>query len=383
MLFDSSVPTRSLYIHWPFCPYKCHFCPFVALAGHDQFMPQYHAALVKEIEMFFEGQPYQQWDTIFFGGGTPSTYPTDLLLDTFGILNKRGEISDRTEISLEVNPGTVKPGVLEVWRQLGINRLSIGVQSTKDGVLKALNRHQKATDVHELLDQARLLFDNLSVDLILGLPGVSSDEWKDLIERVVDWPINHVSIYFLTIHENTPLYFKIQKNEVEIPADDSIIPLFYWTIDRLEKAGLYQYELSNFARPGFESKHNSGYWSRVPYKGFGIGACSFDGRSRFQNEKNLMKYIGSLQSGVLPSCTQEDLAEDQVNLEILMLGLRRREGVARNELIAVSGRPKKQVEDFLLLAVEKGWLFEVDSRIKLTPSGMLIENEIITQLVRE
>ncbi len=383
MLFDSRAQTRSLYIHWPFCPYKCHFCPFVALAGHDQFMPRYHAALVKEIELFFEGKPYQQWDTIFFGGGTPSTYPAELLLDMFGILRKRGEISEHTEISLEVNPGTVKPGMLKMWRQLGINRLSIGVQSTKDTVLKALNRHQKATDVHALLDEAQEHFNNLSVDLILGLPGVSNEEWKDLIEHVAQWPIKHVSIYFLTIHENTPLYFKVQKNEIEIPADETIIPLFYWTIDRLEKAGIYQYELSNFARPGFESRHNSGYWNRVPYKGFGIGACSFDGRCRFQNEKSLMKYVGSLEAGMLPSESLEELTGDQIKIEILMLGLRRREGIARQELLATVGTSSERVKEFLLLALEKGWLVEVDSRIKLTPTGMLLENEIITQLARE
>lgn len=208
----SSCAIRSLYIHWPFCPYKCHFCPFVALASQDHLMHDYHHALMREIgEVTTLFKERQQLDTIFLGGGTPSTYPDALLLDTFDTLRKSFIFDEASEVTIEVNPGTVRKEQYVLWKSLGINRLSIGVQSMKDQVLKNLNRHQKAADVLAVLDEARHYFQALSVDLILGLPGVSSQEWKELIKCVVSWPIVHISVYFLTVHEETPLYFKVQK----------------------------------------------------------------------------------------------------------------------------------------------------------------------------
>ena len=295
MHYNLHTKTASLYIHWPFCPYKCHFCPFVALASHDQFMEQYHKALIAEIEQFVDKQSQVvPIKTIHFGGGTPSTYPLVLLLDMMSILNKRFVIEPDVEIALEVNPGTVSLEKIRVWRNVGINRLSIGVQGIDDKVLQSLNRHQTTDQVIDLLTNAAAFFDNISVDLILGLPGISGEHWKLLIMRAVQWPLVHISIYFLTIHENTPLYFKVQANQVSLPDDQEVVALYEWTCDTLAKHGFEQYELSNFARPGYASKHNTAYWNRDAYKGFGIGACSFDGQYRFQNEKNIMKYMTSM-----------------------------------------------------------------------------------------
>ncbi len=203
---------ESLYIHWPFCPYKCHFCPFVALAGHDAFMERYHKALSAEIERYArEHKSSQPLQTLFFGGGTPSTYPPHLLLDMFGTLNNVFTFASDAEISLEVNPGTVTQEKIETWKHVGINRLSIGVQSLNDGVLKRLNRHQSLADVISLFEMATPLFDNISVDMILGLPDVSVQEWKDSLLKIVQWPIKHLSLLFLTVHEDTPLYFGVKK----------------------------------------------------------------------------------------------------------------------------------------------------------------------------
>jgi oxygen-independent coproporphyrinogen-3 oxidase len=164
-----------IYIHWPFCPYKCNYCDFVAIASHDQFMTTYHHTLCKEItdfkDLFDIEKPLK---TLYIGGGTPSTYPTPLLLDMFGILKNMIPFDHTTEVSFEVNPGTVEDGVLEIWKEVGINRLSIGVQSLKDTVLQGLNRHQRHADVVTLLKNTEPLFENVSVDFILGLPGVSA-----------------------------------------------------------------------------------------------------------------------------------------------------------------------------------------------------------------
>ena len=382
MQYNPTVDTRSLYIHWPFCPYKCHFCPFVALASHDQFMEQYHNALLSEIEQFaltYSGT--REIDTLFFGGGTPSTYPDHLLLDTFATLKKHFTFSKQIEVSIEVNPGTVRTEQLALWKTLGVNRLSIGVQSLKDRVLQQLNRLQSAEQVASLLQEAPQHIPNISIDLILGLPGVSPDEWKELIEKAVTWPIQHISVYFLTVHEDTPLYFKVTTNRVTLPDDDTMVELYEWTVETLAAHGFERYELSNFSRPGYESRHNSVYWQRIPYKAFGLGACSFDGERRFQNEKNLMKYMqhASQASDLTAFC--ETLTPEQVHLERLMLGLRRRPGVSWQELIAYAPISKHKIMQDILERFEQDKLVQKNNgRYVLTTAGMAVENEIISQL---
>ncbi len=206
--------------------------------------------------------------------------------------------------------------------------MSIGVQGLKDSVLNDLNRKQSSTDVFWVLDQASRLFSNISVDLILGLPGVSADEWKDLIAQVVHWPISHVSVYFLTVHEETPLYFRVKKNEFALQTDDHMIELYEWTVKYLARHSFEQYEISNFAKNGQRSRHNSIYWERKPYKGFGLGACSFDGASRFQNQKNLLKYLKAIETDQDTVIFSEMLTAQQVHRENVMLGLRKSEGIS-------------------------------------------------------
>jgi len=380
--YCQKTQTRSLYIHWPFCPYKCHFCPFVALASHDQFMERYHRALVSEIRLFAEQQHHKdQIDTIHFGGGTPSTYPNDLLLDMFGILRESFEIQPTVEIALEVNPGTVHAGQLEVWKACGVNRLSIGVQSLKDKVLSGLNRHQTARQVYELLEKASMFFDNLSVDLILGLPDVSADEWRQLIQEVVSWPIKHVSVYFLSVHENTPLYFKVKTNQITLPSDEHVVALYQWTCNMLMQHDFLQYELSNFAKKSYESRHNCAYWDRREYRGFGIGACSFDGTRRMQNEKNIMRYMDAIEKNEPVIVFHEELTDEQVKLERLMLGLRRPVGVTLQDFVDTSSQAQKDALHKTVQKLHDCKLIEWNNdSIRLTMQGLALENEVIAQL---
>lgn len=382
MPYNHTVNTRSIYIHWPFCPYKCNFCPFVALASHDQFMQRYHNALIKEIKDF--GAHYKSkmpLDTIYIGGGTPSTYPDNLLLDTFGILKDVFIFNESSEVTIEVNPGTVRPEQLKLWADVGINRLSIGVQSLKDQVLKKLNRHQSAKDVYAVLEQAQHYFENLSVDFILGLPEVSAQEWKDLIRTAVTWPIAHISIYFLMVHEDTPLYFGVKKRQITLPCDDEIVDLYYWTIEYLAQHGFEQYEISNFARNGYQSRHNSVYWDRKPYKGFGLGACEFDGETRLQNQKNLNKYFEGIERGEDITIFSEILSAEQVYLEKVMLGLRRSQGVSYSELMEnLSEQRQISVKEKVALLEESEFIVESDGRLMLTPKGLAVENDIVVKL---
>ncbi len=382
MKFNPGASAQSLYIHWPFCPYRCHFCPFVALAGHDSFMMQYHKALLKELELFFDQRlnslPLQ---TVFFGGGTPSTYPEDLLEETINLLQERAGFTDTYEMTIEVNPGTVTTEKLHAWKKLGINRLSIGVQSLNDELLKKLNRHQKAADVYALLEAGSALFENISVDLIIGLPGVSPDEWKRLISIVCSWPIKHVSMYFLTVHEDTQLYFGVQRNTIVLPREDEVVDLYYWTIERFAESGIHQYEISNFGRPGWESQHNRVYWDRKPYMACGLGACSFDGTQRFQNEKNLLNYMNNAINNDTVVVFAETLTDDQAWLEWLMLGLRQIKGIALDDVLTPltsGGRELFMMRVQELVAVHM--IKCENGRIALTPGGLSVASEVTVKL---
>ncbi len=383
MLYNHLVSTKSLYIHWPFCPYRCHFCPFVALAGHDSFMHRYHAALKKEIILFADKcEKKEEIDTIFFGGGTPSTYPNDLLLDMFGTLKNRFIVTSNTEITIEVNPGTVTKDQLLFWKQIGINRLSIGVQSLNDKVLQKLNRLQTSESVYRLLDVASNLFDNISIDLILGLPGITDEEWKSLLQTVVTWKIKHLSMYFLTVHENTQLYFGVKKKKVTLPPDDSLVDLYIWSVNFLKQHGFEQYETSSFSRSSnYECSHNKVYWDRKPYKGFGLGAFSFDGTLRLQNNKNLMNYLDLVEKEEDICIFSEKLTKEQIYLEKIMLGLRRKSGLKISSLS--SGLTKEKKEKLLhniAWLKSNNFIYEKEGKLGLLPAGLTVQNEVFVKL---
>lgn len=374
-----------LYVHWPFCPYKCNFCDFVAIASHESFMQQYHESLCKEIQDFKDLYDAQApLKTLYIGGGTPSTYPLPLLLDMFAILKETISFDESTEVTLEVNPGTVEQGALEVWKSIGINRLSIGVQSLKDTVLQGLNRHQTKIDVINLLQKTEPLFENVSVDFIVGLPGVSVEEWKTMILEAMTWPIKHISVYFLMVHEKTPLFFKIKQKSVVLPPDDEIVDLYYWTVDVLEQHGFHRYELSSFSKKGFESKHNTAYWERKGYKGFGLGACSFNGQYRFQNNKNLRNYFQAVLDKNDLIHEVEEITPAQISIEKIMLGLRQAQGINIADVIQDFSLPQqqhfKERADWL---ESKGFVRQKAGRLFLTPQGFILENEVAVNLFPE
>jgi oxygen-independent coproporphyrinogen III oxidase len=378
--FDSTP--WSLYIHWPFCPYRCHFCPFIAYAGRDPLMPRYHAALMKELETFAASVGRIPIQTIFLGGGTPSTWPDELLLDMGGTIERLFDQFPGREMTIEVNPGTVRREQFPLWRASGINRLSIGVQSVNEKVLQNLNRHQSTQQVTDLLNDASRHFDNLSIDLIIGLPGVSDEQWRSMIEALGNWPIRHISIYFLTVHEGTALYYRVQQNDLFLPADDGVVDLYLWTVDKLAQHGFEQYEVSNFAREGAQCRHNKAYWQRTPYRGIGVGAWSFDGKHRFANVRTIEEYLERMESDQNPQGSQEELSEAQVWMETIMLALRQRSGIAHETLFS-RAEPARTVAIQALLKqlITTGRLRNIDDRYVLTPAGLAMANEIVVRMV--
>lgn len=383
MVYDHTVKTSSFYIHWPFCAYRCDFCPFIALASHQSFMEQYHQALCLEITRFaaLAGKK-PEIETLFIGGGTPNTWPDNLLLDMSGKLKSVYNIKKSAEITIEVNPGTVRIEQLKLWKEIGINRISIGVQSLNDSVLRSLNRLHTANDVFKLLHDAEKVFDTISVDLMLGLPGILECEWKNLLKKVVFWPIKHISIYFLTVHENTKLYFTIKAKKQTLPLEDNLVALFNWSVDFLKQHGFEQYEISNFSKKGYMCKHNEACWDRKPYKGFGLGACSFDGCSRFQNYKSLLSYLQKVERNEVIEQFSEILTETQIKLEKIMLGLRRSKGILISEILdGLLDEQRKKIEENILFLKKNNFITQKDGIICLNPYYLTIENEIVMRLL--
>ncbi len=382
--FSEKCPAH-LYVHWPFCSKKCHYCDFVAFEQHSSYQDAYHQTLCGEVSSFSSmiHSTDKKIDTIFFGGGTPSLYPLDSLKEFWGVLNNSFDLSALQEASLEVNPADVDEEKLDTWLECGFNRLSIGVQALDDDLLLKLNRRQRILDVHNTMKIAPKYFKRMSVDLILGLPGISEAAWKRTLQEAVSWPIQHISIYFLTIHEKTPLYFKVQRGDILLPDDGNVVGMYDFTIDFLLQHNFAQYEISNFAKPGFESTHNQAYWERKPYKGFGIGSSSFDGKNRFVNDSNLERYIAAYEKPAHHMfATQESLTAEQELLEKLMLGLRQPKGVGLHSVVYLLGDEKKEL---FLNQVNKlksaSLLAEKDGKIFLTRKGMIFENEVVVGLI--
>ncbi len=384
--YSFEKPTKSLYIHWPFCANKCYYCDFVSFEQHENFYDLYHKALCNEIITFAKSRPQNEFhiiETIFFGGGTPSLYPQHLLQSLFTLLRDNFTIAPQAEITIEANPADINEENLTHWKMLGINRLSMGIQILNDDVLFKLNRRQRVVDAERAIKNAPLLFQNISVDLILGLPGTTESCWFDTLQKIVNWPITHVSLYFLTIHEKTPLFFKIIQGNFSTWPEERFIDCYEKSIEYLATNGFYQYEISNFSRQGFQSAHNLTYWNRLSYRGFGVSSASFDGLCRFYNDKNLEGYLSSAHSGQ-PSAflSSERLTQGQVLMEMLMLGLRQSKGVdLRGVVYFLKDEQQKRFYQTVHMLKEQAFLTEHEGVIRLTTKGMILENEVILKLL--
>ncbi|MFH1644047.1 MAG: radical SAM family heme chaperone HemW [bacterium] len=383
--WQKNIFPQGIYIHWPFCKNKCHYCDFISFAKHDDFINEYHQALMEEITFFsnyLDNNIKKTVKTIFLGGGSPSLCPLESLKELVEILNNKFDLSCLKEFTIECNPADVTEEKLKTWRKLGINRLSLGIQVLDDEVLQNLGRTQKTQDVLNLMTIASKYFDNISVDLILGLPGVNNLIWFNTLKTIASWPVNHVSVYFLTVYEKTKLYFRVKSGEIILPSEKENIFLYKKSIDFLRKHGFEQYEISNFAKSGFRSIHNIAYWDREPYKGFGLSASSFDGKRRFINYKNLPLYVKNSSTGA--TFNVEDLTKEQEYLETLMLGLRQNKGVGLQHMLYLlknSSFKNKFLENIKFL--ESEGLVKTDGKnIQLTLKGMFLENEVVLNLMQ-
>jgi len=360
-----------VYVHIPFCEQRCYYCAFtVAVSGEPAYEP-YVRRLIREIELSEINEPAE---TIFFGGGTPSIIDGALIERILEALPMGA-----AEISLEANPGTLTDAKIERYRSAGVNRISLGAQSFHDEDLKNAGRIHSSADVFRDIESLRKHgFTNISIDLIAGLPNQRMEIWKenlDWIERLLP---EHVSIYMLDVEERSAW----GKDHSDIPDDDIFAGFYIEAADRLGKAGYDHYEISNWARPGFECRHNLKYWTGVPYRGFGVSAHSFSKTHRFWNTPSLKDYAEMLDAGKIPISGGEELTRDMRIEEAFLIGLRRTCGFDVWNIAGELGLVySQQWFDRVCELEDAGWIQFDGKVLKLTPAGWLLANGVTEELL--
>lgn len=370
-----------IYIHIPFCRSKCDYCDFYSLAGRDDRMDQYQKALLSHIK---ETAPLAQdfpVDTIYIGGGTPSYYGAKRLKELLGVIRNLYKVEKDAEVTVECNPDSVDVKSLKILRKAGVNRLSMGMQSANACELERIHRIHTPQQVNEAATAARKAgFTNLSLDLIYGLPGQTMDSWKATVEHALSLIPQHLSCYGLKVEEGTPLAARVAQGEV-LPDDDQQADLYLWTVGRLERAGYPQYEISNFAKPGFASRHNLRYWLTQPYIGFGPGAHSDFGGRRYSFVRDLDAYIqGVLQGGDIID-ESEIIPKRERCGEYLMLRLRTVQGINEQEYRSTYFMDFAPLQARLEQFRAQGWAEQTDGRWHFTPKGFLLSNQLIGDLL--
>ena len=373
--------TLGLYIHIPFCRSKCQYCDFYSLSGSEERMDQYHAALLAHLTESAPHAAAYTVDTVYFGGGTPSYYGDKRLNELLKRIKKLFRVDKQAEITLEANPDSVDPKMLKRLRRAGFNRISLGVQSADDAQLADLGRPHTFAQAQQAVEWARKAkFDNLSLDLIYGLPGQSLDSWQDTVEQVLVLGPDHISAYGLKVEEGTPLYRRVENGET-LPDDDVQADCYLWTVERLARAGYGQYEISNFARAGKHSRHNWKYWMTEPYMGFGPGAHSDFGGRRYSFVRDLNGYIkGVLEGGPIVD-EDDEIPTKERGGEYLMLRLRTIHGIEEWEYRRSYFLNFAPIGAHLTEFARHGLAEQADGRWRLTAKGFLLSNGIIGTLL--
>ena len=362
-----------LYLHIPFCSSRCSYCDFATGLYQSELAERYVRALGEEI--FLSPERGASVDTIYFGGGTPSLLDPSQLERILSALPEQFKVDEAAEITLEINPGSVTLEKLVAFRGLGINRASFGAQTFDDRELAKLGRSHTAADARRTFADLRAAgFQNVNFDLIAGLPGQTLLGWQHNVDEALSLRPEHLSFYLLEVHSGTPLAQHIQRGIQPVPDEDLAAVMYEWMLERAAKAGYEHYEISNLCRAGFESRHNTKYWTAAPYFGFGCSAHSYDGRMRrWSNERDVLEYLRLVEHGSSPIVEEQILTESDIRAESLFLGLRLMRGVRRDLC--------KDHETDLERFREAG-LLEVDAdSVRLTRHGALLSNEVFSAFV--
>lgn len=369
-----------IYVHIPFCRKRCSYCDFHFSTTFSNYRGELIAAINREIELR-KYELKESIETIYFGGGTPSLLTEEELNSILETIRNLFPINQEVEITLEVNPEDVHLETVTYWKNLGVNRISIGLQSFKESDLKWMNR---AHDLEQGFEAVELLkkqgFENISVDLIYGLPGLTLFEWEQHLKHVISLNIQHVSAYCLTVEKQTALNHFVKTGKLKTPNEDVQSEQFNLMLRFLKQNGFFQYEISNFAKTGFESKHNSSYWQNKPYLGVGPSAHSFDGKTRRWNVSNNTNYYKNVGKNESWFETEILTKNDQWN-ELFLTGLRTIWGVSKSKLKELGTLTDSEQKNKDLL-IETGELLETETAFVLTEKGRLKADGIAASFFR-
>ncbi|MCL2392523.1 MAG: radical SAM family heme chaperone HemW [Oscillospiraceae bacterium] len=369
-----------IYIHIPFCVSKCAYCNFYSLAGNDKLMQVYSSAIIKHIEEYSAQLDGFIIDTVYFGGGTPSYFGASRLVSILNALKKHGHVLLDSEVTAEINPGGITKEELTKLKRAGFNRLSIGVQCADDKMLKNLGRTHTIAEAEQTVSFARQAgFDNISVDIIYGLPSQNKEAWSETIAKATALKAEHISCYGLKIEEGTQLY--IFKDSPFLPDDDAQADMYLYAVETLARFGYRQYEISNFAKKGYESKHNLKYWLGQEYIGFGPGAHSYVGRCRYSFIEDLEKYIDRVSLGQVVVEYSEEMSDFENAGEYLMLRLRTAHGISEQEYYSIYRLKMDYVLELLKKYETHGWAQYKDGRWRFTPKGFMLSTTLIGELL--
>ena len=348
-----------IYIHIPFCQSKCRYCDFTSFSGCDSLMPAYINSLTAEMQK----HAGKTFDTVYIGGGTPSCLPPALLETLLAAMHTHFSFVPDAEMSCEMNPGTVTEAFLQALKRAGFNRVSMGMQAKSPALLQTLGRAHQFEQVVESVALCRAAgFTNINIDLMLGIPGQTMRDAQEALDAAIALGATHISCYGLIVEENTPLETDIRTGRLSLPDEEKERTMYTMAIERLAAAGLVQYEISNFAKPGLECRHNIGYWKRAPYLGLGVSAHSFENEIRTANTTSLQDYLKGI---TVLEC--EEISPEEAHFETLMLGLRMNEGVPFEPRDEQKARP----------LIEQGLLRLQDGRLQLTSKGMDVQNTVL------
>jgi oxygen-independent coproporphyrinogen III oxidase len=381
--FDTLKPA-GIYIHIPFCRSRCSYCDFATGMYETTLAERYVKSVAKEIKAWSEVEEVDVVDTIYFGGGTPSLLDPAQLETLLNAVRNRFTVSATAEVTIEINPGTVTPESLAAFRRIGINRASFGAQTFDDGELARLGRSHSSDDTRRTFRHLRDTgFDNVSFDLIAGLPGQTVEGWRRNLDKAFSLRAEHLSFYLLEVHEGTPLQKHIRSGIQPQPDEDLAAEMYEVMLDQACQAGYEHYEISNLCLPGHESRHNSKYWTAAPYYGFGCSAHSYDGLfRRWGNERDIGRYMETIEDDRPAIVDETRLTKADLRAEAVFLGLRMMQGFSFKEYRQLFGADlRENHEDDLARFREAGLIECRGDLLKLTRAGALLSNEVFSAFV--
>ncbi|MGX6962218.1 radical SAM family heme chaperone HemW [Vagococcus xieshaowenii] len=374
----------SAYIHIPFCEHICYYCDFNKVMLEGQPVDEYVQALLKEIKMTLEKYPTDNTETIYIGGGTPTSLTAEQLDVLLSGIRELMPFQDGNEFTVEANPGDLTLEKLNVMSSYGVNRLSMGVQSFDDKLLKKIGRKHSAQDVYDtmkVIDKAGF-GNNVSIDLIYALPGQTMASFEDTLKQALALDLPHYSLYSLILENQTIFYNWARQGRLELPPEDVEGNMFERAAEEMEKHGKKQYEISNFSAPGKQSQHNLVYWNNEHYYGLGAGASGYLNQTRYKNHGPIQHYLKPLRENQLPIREVEKLSTKNVMEEQMFLGLRKLAGISINEFNQKFDRDFYDVYGKVLPELEKQDLIQIkDDRIALTKHGLILGNEVFEKFL--